>query len=100
MEIGKKRDSTKGEEEGDSSISTEEYLTKLRLKEKNLESPININITNMQEISLPQLTWRFYEVPPKKVKLNNSGHTGKLQIINTKLIANNSSYNINSDFMR
>ncbi|XP_017772053.1 PREDICTED: carbonic anhydrase 1-like [Nicrophorus vespilloides] len=39
------------------------------------ESPIDIHIPNTVKLELPPLTWHHLELPPKKVKLTNTGHT-------------------------
>ncbi|KAJ8947939.1 hypothetical protein NQ318_020840, partial [Aromia moschata] len=39
------------------------------------ESPVDINITNTKPIEIPPLEWNNFDVPPKKIKINNTGHT-------------------------
>lgn len=42
-----------------------------------LGSPINLNISEMKVVKLNPLQWFNYNVMPKKLKLTNTGHTGK-----------------------
>ncbi|KAJ8919119.1 hypothetical protein NQ315_012104 [Exocentrus adspersus] len=39
------------------------------------ESPIDLNIAKMKDINLPLLEWYNFEIPPKKMKVTNTGHT-------------------------
>ncbi|ENN78979.1 hypothetical protein YQE_04563, partial [Dendroctonus ponderosae] len=42
------------------------------------ESPIDINISKVIPVDLaPPLSWVNYDSPPKKMKITNTGHTGK-----------------------
>lgn len=42
-----------------------------------LESPIDLNISTMTVVELNPLRWYNYNVPPKKIKLTNTGYTGR-----------------------
>ncbi|KAK2588627.1 hypothetical protein KPH14_006395 [Odynerus spinipes] len=43
--------------------------------EGRLESPINLDISNMTVINLGPLQWNHHNVAPRKVKVTNTGHT-------------------------
>lgn len=77
MEVTDDNEETDTEEKKE--LTLEELLIELRENEHNLESPINLNITKMRMIELPDLAWQNYEIPPKKIKLTNSGHTSNIQ---------------------
>ena len=40
-------------------------------------SPVDLHIRNAVSINLPPLKWVNYNVPAKKMKVTNSGFTGK-----------------------
>lgn len=42
-----------------------------------LGSPINLNINEMKVVKLNSLLWYNYDIMPKKLKLTNTGDTGK-----------------------
>jgi hypothetical protein len=42
-----------------------------------LSSPINLNISKMKVIELNPVEWFNYTSIPRKIKLTNTGHTGK-----------------------
>lgn len=39
------------------------------------ESPIDINLSKVVPVIMPSLEWHHHDLPPKKMKLTNSGHT-------------------------
>ncbi|CAG2066175.1 unnamed protein product [Timema podura] len=39
-------------------------------------SPIELDITTMLPLDLPQLDWYNYDLMPKKMKITNTTHTG------------------------
>lgn len=41
------------------------------------ESPINLNFRDLIKLELPSLTWNKPDSIPKKMKITNTGHTGK-----------------------
>lgn len=49
--------------------------------EGHFESPVDINLSNAVPIELPLLKWHHHELPPKKMKLTNTGHTRNNLII-------------------
>ncbi|KAG5878208.1 hypothetical protein JTB14_009773 [Gonioctena quinquepunctata] len=51
------------------------WIRKLTQTEGCFESPIDISITKSKEIELPPLEWANFEIPPKKVKVTNTGQT-------------------------
>ncbi|XP_063909708.1 carbonic anhydrase 3-like isoform X2 [Zophobas morio] len=51
------------------------YIQNLADTEPVYESPININIAKTIEIELPPLIWHNLELPPKKMKITNTGYT-------------------------
>ena len=53
------------------------YIQNLADTEPVYESPININIAKTIEIELPPLIWHNLELPPKKMKITNTGYTCK-----------------------
>lgn len=54
------------------------WIRKLVHTEGIFESPIDLNIAKMEEIELPLLEWVNFEIPPKKMKVTNTGHTSEL----------------------
>lgn len=54
------------------------WIRKLVRTEGIFESPIDLNIAKMKEIEMCLLEWINFEVPPKKMKVTNTGHTSKL----------------------
>ncbi|GJQ69617.1 hypothetical protein Trydic_g6707 [Trypoxylus dichotomus] len=50
-------------------------IQEFMLKAEIEESPININLSETIPISLPPLEWHHYDLPPKKMKCTNTGHT-------------------------
>lgn len=69
--------------------STEErikWIQSLVDTEGHLESPVDINLSNAIPFELPILKWHHHELPPKKIKLTNTGHTSKsLTIFKSRL---------------
>ncbi|EEZ98484.1 Carbonic anhydrase 3-like Protein [Tribolium castaneum] len=51
------------------------YIQTLTDTETVYESPIDINISKTKEIQVPPLTWHHLDLPPKKMKVTNSGYT-------------------------
>ncbi|XP_033215271.1 carbonic anhydrase 2-like [Belonocnema kinseyi] len=51
------------------------FIQKLVHEEGDLSSPIDLNISNMTVAELNPLLWCNYDIPPKKLKLTNTGHT-------------------------
>lgn len=65
------------EEFEDKSVATQMWIRRLVRTEGIFESPIDLNVAKMKEIDLPLLEWVNFEVPPKKMKITNTGHTSK-----------------------
>nr|XP_023011991.1 carbonic anhydrase 3-like [Leptinotarsa decemlineata] len=51
------------------------WIRKLTQTEGCYESPIDICLTRSKEIELPPLEWINFEIPPKKIKITNTGQT-------------------------
>ncbi|XP_068910043.1 carbonic anhydrase 3-like isoform X2 [Tenebrio molitor] len=51
------------------------FIHNLADREPIHESPININIAKTVEIQMPPLAWHNLELPPKKMKVTNTGYT-------------------------
>lgn len=49
------------------------YIRKLTETEGCFEAPINISISKAKEIQLLPLEWIHFDVPPKKIKVTNTG---------------------------
>lgn len=49
------------------------YIRELTQKEGCFESPIDISLSKAQDIRLKPLEWVHFEVPPKKIKVTNTG---------------------------
>ncbi|XP_066581981.1 carbonic anhydrase 1-like [Prorops nasuta] len=56
-------------------IESVEYIQQLASTDGRLESPIDLNMSHMTQIQLPPLQWLNYEIPPKKLKIANTGST-------------------------
>ncbi|XP_018569032.1 carbonic anhydrase 2-like [Anoplophora glabripennis] len=63
------------EEFEDKTIATQMWIRRLVNSEGIFESPIDLNVAKMKEIDLSLLEWVNFEVPPKKMKVTNTGHT-------------------------
>nr|CAH7764194.1 unnamed protein product [Callosobruchus chinensis] len=73
-----KRRSSDETAEVQNSVESLEKQIKIRELVSNegcFESPININLSHSTPMNLSPLKWVNFEVPPKKMKLTNSGHT-------------------------
>lgn len=58
----------------ENSISQKQlYIRQLTETEGCFESPIDICLTNAKDIRLKPLEWVHFEVPPKKIKVTNTG---------------------------
>ncbi|XP_022920688.1 carbonic anhydrase 3-like [Onthophagus taurus] len=65
------RDELDSDLEYDGIKVIQEYMLKAEIG----ESPIDINLSRTIPISLPPLQWHHHELPPKKMKCTNTGHT-------------------------
>ncbi|KAJ8967843.1 hypothetical protein NQ317_005514 [Molorchus minor] len=67
-----------GEEEPEElspEVQNQIWIRNLVDTEGIFESPVDINITYTREIEVLPLEWNNFEVPPKKIKITNTGHT-------------------------
>lgn len=54
-----------------------QFIQELAEVDGPFESPININFLDLTKLELPPLNWNRSDAVPKKMKLTNTGHTGK-----------------------
>ncbi|KAJ4450313.1 hypothetical protein ANN_01733 [Periplaneta americana] len=57
--------------------SNVERIQKLSDTDGKFFAPIDINLSATQSIDLPPLSWYNYDIPPKKMKITNTAHTGE-----------------------
>lgn len=56
---------------------TVRFIQQLAHTDGKLRSPIDLNINYMKVVNLNPIQWFNYNVTPKKLKLANTGYTGK-----------------------
>ncbi|XP_011873785.1 PREDICTED: carbonic anhydrase 1-like [Vollenhovia emeryi] len=56
---------------------TVRFIQQLARTDGTLRSPIDLNISHMKVVNLNPIQWPSYNVTPKKLKLTNTGYTGK-----------------------
>jgi len=56
---------------------TVRFIQQLAHTDGKLKSPIDLNISYMKVVNLNPIQWINYNVTPKKLKLTNTGYTGK-----------------------
>lgn len=61
----------------DAYVEGFEALRKGKESDSSLPSPINLNVSDAIKVRLPNLKWHKYDVIPRKMKVTNSGRTGK-----------------------
>ncbi|XP_024945364.1 carbonic anhydrase 1-like isoform X2 [Cephus cinctus] len=57
------------------NINKVKFIQQLGEEDAKLESPIDLNMSKMLVMKLNSLKWHNHEVPPKKLKLTNTGQT-------------------------